>query len=164
MKITELYGKQFILSGNVNSTTYKIEKINKRKSLVTWKEGKTEYYNSDIIWYVDSKEWVLIKENPIQHDDFNEYTKEIKVNDAEIVTPEPYDFINPDHYKNSSKEVIDMMLDIWGVEKLIAHCEMCAFKYRMRIGSKPSQLIENDLQKAQWYENKAKTLRDDKTV
>jgi hypothetical protein len=28
----------------------------------------------------------LIKENPIQHDDFNEYTKEIIVKDAEIVT------------------------------------------------------------------------------
>jgi len=110
----------------------------------------------------------LVEENPIQHDDFNSYThpplgvhKEIIVKDAEIVK-ETYDLINPNHYKNSSKEVIDMMLDIWGTEKLIAHCEMCAFKYRMRIGSKPNQLIENDLKKAQWYENKAKSLRDEK--
>ena len=31
----------------------------------------------------------------------------------------------------------------------------------MRIGSKPNQLIENDLQKAQWYENIAKSLRNE---
>lgn len=70
-----------------------------------------------------------------------------------------YDFVNPEHYKKGNKEVIDMMLDIWGVEKLIAHCEMCAFKYRMRIGEKPSQPIEQDLKKANWYENKAKELK-----
>ena len=107
-------------------------------------------------------EIISYKENPIHIFDFNEHTKskEIIVKDAEIVK-ETYDLINPNHYKNSSKEVIDMMLDIWGAEKLIAHCEMCAFKYRMRIGSKPNQLIENDLQKAQWYENKAKSLRDE---
>jgi len=32
----------------------------------------------------------LIKENPIQHDDFNEHTKEIIVKDADIVTPNHY--------------------------------------------------------------------------
>jgi len=84
---------------------------------------------------------------------------DIEVKDAEMVTPK-YDFINPEHYKKGSKEVIDMMLDIWGVEKLIAHCEMCAFKYRMRIGNKPNQTIENDLKKAVWYENKAKELKN----
>jgi len=93
MEITELYGKQFKLSGNVNSTTYKIEKLNKIKSLITWNKGKTEYYNRDIIGYLDSKEWVLLKENPIQHDDFNEYTKEIPVpvRDYVIDTPKHYD-------------------------------------------------------------------------
>lgn len=25
-----------------------------------------------------------------------------------------YDFINPNHYKQGSKEVIEMMMDIWG--------------------------------------------------
>ena len=36
-------------------------------------------------------EIISYKENPIQHDDFNEHTKEIIVNDAEIVTPKHYD-------------------------------------------------------------------------
>lgn len=72
---------------------------------------------------------------------------------------EGYDFINPDHYKKGSMEVIEMMEVIWGTEKLIAHCEMCAFKYRMRLGEKPDQPIERDLNKAHWYENKAKELK-----
>jgi hypothetical protein len=72
----------------------------------------------------------------------------------------PYDFVNPDHYKNSSREVIDMMLDIWGKDDLIKYCEMCSFKYRMRLGLKPGQSIEQDLDKAKWYESKAKELRN----
>ena len=70
-----------------------------------------------------------------------------------------YDYVNPSHYKKGSKEVIDMMLDIWGAEKLIAHCEMCAFKYRMRLGEKPDQPIQRDLDKAKWYETTANELR-----
>lgn len=72
-----------------------------------------------------------------------------------------YDFINPSHYKNLSKEVIDMMKDIWGKDDLIKYCEMCSFKYRMRLGLKPDQPIEQDLEKARWYENKAKELRNE---
>lgn len=69
-----------------------------------------------------------------------------------------YDHVNPDHYKKMSKEVWEMMVDIWGQEAFIKHCEMTAFKYRMRIGSKPDQPAERDLEKARWYEAKAKEL------
>lgn len=69
------------------------------------------------------------------------------------------DPINPDYYKRTSKEVYQMMIDIWGVEAYIAHCEMCAFKYRMRLGEKPDQPIERDLGKARWYEDMARRLR-----
>ena len=71
-----------------------------------------------------------------------------------------YDYINPNHYKDGSMEVIDMMVKIWGVEKVIAHCEITAFKYRMRAGKKPDQPIERDLEKANWYINKAKELEN----
>ena len=71
-----------------------------------------------------------------------------------------YDFVNPSHYKTGSKEVWEMMVELWGKEKYIAHCEMCAFKYRMRLGKKPGQSVERDLDKAEWYENKANELRD----
>jgi hypothetical protein len=70
-----------------------------------------------------------------------------------------YDFINPNHYKQASKEVWEMMLAIWGKEAFILHCEMSAFKYRQRLGLKPDQPIEQDLNKALWYENKAKELK-----
>lgn len=72
---------------------------------------------------------------------------------------EGYDYINPQHYQSYSKEVIEMMVCIWGKEKVADFCEMNAFKYRMRLGNKPDQPIERDLEKAKWYENKAMELR-----
>lgn len=71
-----------------------------------------------------------------------------------------YDYINPSHYKKGDKQVYEMMIDIWGVDTYIKHCEMCAFKYRMRLGEKPDQPVERDLDKARWYETKAKELRE----
>ena len=72
-----------------------------------------------------------------------------------------YDYINPDHYQTMELQPWEMMLKIWGKDKFIAFCEMNAFKYRMRLGSKPDQPIERDLEKAKWYEDKAKELRND---
>jgi hypothetical protein len=74
---------------------------------------------------------------------------------------EEYDFVNPEHYKQGSMEVIDMMKLLWGTEALILHCEMTAFKYRMRAGTKPDQPIERELEKARWYDEKAKKLRNE---
>jgi len=74
---------------------------------------------------------------------------------------EDYDFVNPEHYKRGSMEVIDMMKLLWGTEALILHCEMTAFKYRMRAGTKPDQPIERELEKARWYDEKAKKLRNE---
>ena len=71
---------------------------------------------------------------------------------------EEYDYINPAHYQEFSVEVIDMMAAIWGKEATALHCEMCAFKYRLRIGSKPNQSIEDELGKINWYMEKAKEL------
>ena len=73
---------------------------------------------------------------------------------------EEYDFVNPAHYQEFSVEVIDMMAAIWGKEATALHCEMCAFKYKLRAGSKPDQPIDRDLEKAAWYLSKAKELRD----
>jgi hypothetical protein len=72
---------------------------------------------------------------------------------------EDYDFVNPEHYKRGNMEVIDMMKLLWGTEALILHCEMTSFKYRMRAGTKPDQPIERELEKARWYDEKAKKLR-----
>ena len=71
-----------------------------------------------------------------------------------------YDFVNPDHYKQGGKETIDMMVDIWGAEAVSVHCEITAFKYMQRLGKKPDNPIKQDLDKALWYLNKAKELRN----
>lgn len=69
------------------------------------------------------------------------------------------DQINPQHYQQFSKETYEMMIDIWGKEAYILHCQMCAFKYKIRAGNKPGQPVERDLKKADWYLNKAKELQ-----
>jgi len=69
------------------------------------------------------------------------------------------DHINPDHYKNYSVEVIEMMVRIYGKEVTATYCEMNAFKYRMRMGTKKGQPIVRDMLKEKWYLDKANELR-----
>lgn len=71
-----------------------------------------------------------------------------------------YEQVNhPNHYNQYSIEVIDMMIAIFGEEKTADWCEMTAYKYRMRMGTKPDNSIDQDLAKEKWYLNKAKELR-----
>ena len=96
-----------------------------------------------------------VKENAkleVGTDGLKEISKEMK--------EEKYDYINPNHYKQGSKEVIEMMEAIWGKESLGVYCEMNAFKYRMRAGLKPEQSVQRDLEKALWYSDKANRLRN----
>lgn len=68
------------------------------------------------------------------------------------------DKANPSHYKRYTKETIDIMKDGFGVEKTKAYCELSAFKYRMRMGTKKGETFEDDLKKEQWYLHKLKQL------
>lgn len=71
-----------------------------------------------------------------------------------------YEMVNhPDHYNNYDKEVIDMIEAIWGTEKAAIWCEITAFKYRMRMGTKPDNDINQDIKKEKWYLNKFKELK-----
>jgi hypothetical protein len=65
------------------------------------------------------------------------------------------DKINPSHYKDGYMEVWEQMIRIWGVEAFIAHCQMTAYKYRMRLGKKDGEMPETDYKKAKWYEDMA---------
>lgn len=67
--------------------------------------------------------------------------------------------INPEHYKRYAIETIDMMTLLFGKEDTARYCEINAFKYRMRMGLKVGNSIEQDFQKEQWYLNKASELR-----
>ena len=68
---------------------------------------------------------------------------------------------HPSHYNTYPMETISMMVAIWGKEKVADWCEITAFKYRMRMGTKPDNSIEQDLKKENWYLNKAKELRNE---
>ena len=70
--------------------------------------------------------------------------------------PAPDPVNSPAHYTHGSVEVFDMMLAIWGAEKVRTYCEINAFKYRMRAGYKAD--AGEDIEKAKWYERKAKEI------
>lgn len=69
------------------------------------------------------------------------------------------DMVNhPSHYADScSMECFDAMLVAFGVEYMVEHCKITAFKYLWRHSHKGG---EEDVRKALWYLNKAKQLRD----
>ena len=71
------------------------------------------------------------------------------------------DQINPTHYKNSPIETIDMMVSVFGKQKAAGWCLITAFKYRMRLGTKEGNSVQQDLDKEQWYLNKYKELNLD---
>ncbi len=64
---------------------------------------------------------------------------------------------HPSHYNQYPIEVLDIMIAIWGREKVIDFCIMNAFKYRMRLGHKDD--FEQDIAKEQWYLDKAIELK-----
>ena len=80
-----------------------------------------------------------------------------------------YEMVNhPKHYNNYDVEVVDMMEKIWGTRATMEWCKMTAYKYRMRMGTKPGEndtpeamknkLLE-DFNKEQWYLKKADELK-----
>ena len=70
------------------------------------------------------------------------------------------DVINhPKHYNSDVfPQVIDMMLKSFTKDEVLAFCKLNSFKYRMRAGVKDATKIEQDINKAIWYENKFKEL------
>jgi hypothetical protein len=67
---------------------------------------------------------------------------------------------HPPHYNKYDVEVIEMMRRIWGDEEVRIWCKLTAFKYRMRLGEKPKNPIEQDLKKEKYYLDYAKELKD----
>lgn len=69
---------------------------------------------------------------------------------------------HPSHYNNYSVEVLEMMRRIYGDEKVAIFCELNAFKYRMRMGTKDDNDIKQDFDKEQFYLNYKKKLDSSK--
>lgn len=91
---------------------------------------------------------------------FHPNTNNIKADEEVEEKKEEYEFVDsPTHYNSYEKEVIDMMVDIYGKEKVAIFCEINAFKYRMRMGTKPGQDVSRDLDKEKWYLDKKNELK-----
>lgn len=59
---------------------------------------------------------------------------------------------HPSHYKNGKYEAIDIMIDVFGKDKVADFCELNAFKYLWRADNKGTDI--QDKKKAIWYLNK----------
>ena len=102
----------------------------------------------------------IIKDNKVFKELFLECAEQYEKEHTPIVETINYEHVeHPAHYNTYGQETIDMMVAIWGKEKVADWCELNAFKYRMRMGLKPNNSIEQDLKKEQYYLNKAKELR-----
>lgn len=58
---------------------------------------------------------------------------------------------HPSHYASGSIECIDAMIAAYGIKAVMDFCKCNAFKYQWRFEGKNG---EEDLRKAQWYQNK----------
>ena len=67
---------------------------------------------------------------------------------------------SPSHYNQQTQETWAMMIKLYGLQKFLAFCELNSFKYRMRAGLKPGSDIQEDIEKARWYENKMQELKN----
>lgn len=71
-----------------------------------------------------------------------------------------YEMVNhPSHYNNYDVETIEMIRSIWGDAATALWCEITAFKYRMRLGEKPENSVEQDLAKEKWYLDKYRNIK-----
>ena len=71
---------------------------------------------------------------------------------AKNILSDKYENVNhPEHYNNYDVEAIEMMERIWGPEETAIFCKLNAFKYRMRMGTKPTSPVEEDIKKEKWY-------------
>lgn len=73
-------------------------------------------------------------------------------NDPPTKKEEDYEMVNhPQHYNLYSEETIEIMKDVYGPDAVALWSEMTAFKYRMRMGTKPGSPVEQDLEKEEVY-------------
>lgn len=79
--------------------------------------------------------------------------------DSTAVETSTKEMVNhPSHYNNGKIECIDAMLDVFGKDKVLAFCELNAFKYQWRANQKGTDI--QDKQKSIWYLNKYLELKD----
>lgn len=135
-----------------------LERFDLNKNVLKDNEECRKAVNSEVS-HKDSDDWFA----PSNLTDYGKKVFEAGRKAGRIVTGKEsaYEMVNhPTHYNQYDIEVIDMIIKIWGPEAAALWCDITAFKYRMRMGTKPDNSIEQDIKKEQWYLNKSKEIRD----
>ena len=77
---------------------------------------------------------------------------------------ENYEMVNhPSHYNRYTIEAVEMARRIWGDEAMKTTAEITAFFYRMRLGLKPENSVEQELAKEDFWLSYAKKMEDNIT-
>lgn len=77
---------------------------------------------------------------------------------------ENYEMVNhPSHYNRYTIEAVEMARRIWGDEAMKTAAEITAFFYRMRLGLKPENSVEQELAKEDFWLSYAKKMEDNIT-
>ena len=75
---------------------------------------------------------------------------------------QPYEMVNhPSHYNRYPIEAIEMARRIWGDQAMYTAAQITAFFYRMRLGLKPENSVEQELNKEEFWLNYAKMIEKD---
>lgn len=78
---------------------------------------------------------------------------------------ENYEMVNhPSHYNRYSVEAVEMARRIWGDEALKTAAEITAFFYRMRMGLKPDNSVQQELNKEEYWLNIYKKLMNGESI
>ena len=135
-----------------------LERFDHNKNVLKDNEECRKVVNSEVS-HKDSDDWIA----PSNLTEYGKKVFEAGRKAGRIVTGKDsaYEMVNhPTHYNQYDIEVIDMIIRIWGPEAAALWCDITAFKYRMRMGTKPDNSIEQDIKKEQWYLNKSKEIRE----
>ena len=135
-----------------------LERFDHNKNVLKDNEECRKAVNSEVI-HTDSDDWSA----PSNLTDYGKKVLEAGKKAGRIVVGKDttYEMVNhPTHYNQYDIEVIDMIIRIWGPEAAAQWCDITAFKYRMRMGTKPDNSKEQDIKKEQWYLNKSKEIRE----
>ena len=135
-----------------------LERFDLNQNVLKDNEECRKAVNSEVI-HTDSDDWTALS-------NLTDYGKKVleagkKAGRIVVGKDTTYEMVNhPTHYNQYDIEVIDMIIRIWGPEAAALWCDITAFKYRMRMGTKPDNSIEQDIKKEQWYLNKSKEIRE----
>ena len=70
-----------------------------------------------------------------------------------------YEMVNhPSHYNRYPIEAVEMARRIWGDEAMKTAAEITAFFYRMRLGLKPENSVQQELAKEEFWLNYAQKM------